>query len=295
MEVQNDLLITNIQRFSVDDGPGIRTTIFLKGCNLKCRWCHNPENISCKPVLQFKKDLCVSCKKCALICERGVHHIEGGKHDIIRDGCLGCGMCTQVCLNKALTILGRKESAEKLFSEILKDKDYYDKSGGGVTFSGGEPMLQYQGLLSILKLCREKGIHTAVDTAGAVPYEYFEKVIPYTDLFLYDIKCISNDIHRKYTGADNRGILSNLLRLSEDNAEIIVRIPLIKGVNTDEKEIRAMAEFLSGLQGVKLYELLPYHDYGIGKYELLGMNAGQEDFEAPPEEEMERIRALFCA
>jgi len=188
-----------------------------------------------------------------------------------------------------LTIIGRKEGIELLLAELLKDRAYYEKSGGGVTFSGGEPMLQYQSLLPMLKLCKENGLHTAVDTAGAVPYEYFEKILPYTDVFLYDLKCISSGIHKKYTGVDNKEILSNLERLSKDGARIILRTPLIEGVNTDEKEIKAMAEFISDLKGVELYEPLPYHDYGIGKYELIGMEADQEDFKTPTEEKMKQI------
>lgn len=289
MEAHHDLYISNIQRFSVDDGPGIRTTVFLKGCNLRCRWCHNPENISSKPVLQFKKDVCISCGKCLQVCENKVHQKVGQEHIIKREYCLACGKCTQTCVSKALTIIGRKEGIELLLAELLKDRAYYEKSGGGVTFSGGEPMLQYQSLLPMLKLCKENGLHTAVDTAGAVPYEYFEKILPYTDVFLYDLKCISSGIHKKYTGVDNKEILSNLERLSKDGARIILRTPLIEGVNTDEKEIKAMAEFISDLKGVELYEPLPYHDYGIGKYELIGMEADQEDFKTPTEEKMKQI------
>lgn len=289
MERKDGLDISHIQRFSVDDGPGIRTTVFLKGCNLKCRWCHNPENITHKPVLQFKKESCIRCGNCLGVCKSKVHQKKGQEHILNRELCQACGMCVQACPQRALTIAGHREHAEQLLAMILKDKDYYDTSGGGVTFSGGEPLLQHQGLLQMLRLCKEKGLHTAVDTAGAVPYRYFEKVLPYTDVFLYDLKCISGGLHQKYTGIDNKEILSNLKRLSEEDVDIIIRTPLIEGVNTDEKEIKTLAEFVSGLKKVKLYELLPYHDYGIGKYGLLGMETEQDGFCAPSEEKMEVI------
>lgn len=287
------LKVSNLQRFSVDDGPGIRTTVFLKGCNLRCMWCHNPENITATPTLQYKAALCVGCGKCQQTCLQGVHQITSeGQHIINRTYCNGCGNCPNVCVNHCLVLVGKEMGIDELLPELLRDKAYFDVSDGGITFSGGEPVLQHSALKEALRCCREAGLHTAVDTAGAVPYVWLEELLPFVDLFLYDLKCISSDVHKKYIGIENEIILHNIQRLGKDGAAIFLRTPLINGVNTDFEELNALADFAASLQGIQRYQLLPYHNYGVGKYQPLGLPAPVE-FTAPSEESREHILQIF--
>ena len=199
--------IFDIQRNSFVDGPGIRTTVFFKGCNLHCTWCHNPESQSAKPEMMFYKNKCTGCGKCREKCPNAL------------EKCELCGKCTIYCPHDAREICGKEYTVDEVLKEILKDKTFYDNSGGGVTFSGGECMLQIDFLEEILKECKKNGIHTAVDTAGHVPFEFFERIIPYTDLFLYDVKCFDSDKHRQYTGVENQLILKNLKRLLATRSE----------------------------------------------------------------------------
>ena len=226
-------IIFEIQRTSFVDGPGIRTTVFFKGCNLRCRWCHNPESQQPMPQMMYFKDKCTGCGECRKVCRYNFER------------CDLCGECVKHCLHNARKICGREYTVDEVFDEIKKDKVFYDISGGGVTFSGGECMLQTEFLAEILKKCRENGINTAVDTAGDTKFECFEKVIPYTDIFLYDIKALSDNIHIKYTGASNKRILENLRRISEDErCDIIIRIPVIPTVNDNPKELKKITDFI---------------------------------------------------
>ncbi len=269
--------IFDIQRASFVDGPGIRTTVFFKGCNLKCKWCHNPESQSAKPQIMFYKNKCIGCGKCVEACPTKMKE------------CVLCGKCADVCLHDARQLCGKEMTAEEVLKTILKDKNFYETSDGGVTFSGGECMLQIDFLYEILKLCKNGGIHTAVDTAGNVKWEYFEKIIPYTDLFLYDVKCFSEQKHVEGTGVSNKLILENLTRLSKEfKGDIIVRIPVMDGYNTDE--LPEIASFLKNL-GITEVELLPYHKMGEHKYDALGMEC--VSFSAPAKEDMEKYKALF--
>ena len=261
--------IYNIQRFSIHDGPGIRTTVFFKGCNLRCLWCHNPESISRRPEVEFYPERCIGCGRCFDACPTHAHILdETGAHRIDRSLCEGCLACAGVCYAEALVGVGRQVSAEELLVSILTDRPYYEQSGGGVTFSGGECMTQADFLSEILAACRREGIHTAVDTAGNVPWESFEKVLDHTDLFLYDLKAADSETHRKLTGAGNERILSNLKNLSAAGKRIIVRIPYIPGCN--DGEIEAMADILKAL-AVERVEVMPYHRLGEGKYAALGI------------------------
>ncbi len=236
-------MIFDIQRNSFVDGPGVRTTVFFKGCILKCKWCHNPESQS------FEK---------------------------------------QTLFNKPC---GKEMTVDEVLQIVMKDKVFYDASGGGVTFSGGECMLQIDFLAEVLKRCRENGIHTAVDTAGHIKWESFEKIMPYTDMFLYDIKLATDELHQKWTGVSNILILENLKRLSKEfNGEIIIRVPIIGEVNDDETEIRNIADVLKGINYTDI-ELLPYHKLGENKYKELGIEA--EIFSVPSDENMKRFRELI--
>ena len=261
-------IIFDIQRNSFVDGPGIRTTVFFKGCNLRCKWCHNPESQSLKPQIMFCADKCTGCGRC-----RG---ITAADSDFI-------------CFNDAKKICGREYTVDEVFAEVVKDRTFYENSGGGVTFSGGECMMQVDFLCEVLKKCKESGIHTAVDTAGNVPWEQFEKILPFTDLFLYDVKAFSEELHKDGTGVSNKLILENLKRLS-GRAEIIIRVPIIGGYNNNIDGLKDIAEFLKGIEFSKV-ELLPYHSLGEHKYDALNMR--REKFSVPDEMEMVEYKKLF--
>ena len=287
------LRVGNIQRFSVDDGPGIRTTVFLKGCNLRCLWCHNPENITNDKILQFHKEQCVFCGKCVQVCPEGVHEIREGRHAVNREHCKTCGKCVEECLYGALSLQGQQMTAEELETEIKKDAAYYRKSGGGVTFSGGEPMLQYENLLPLLQKLKKQKIPIAVDTAGCIPFEWYEKILPYTDLFLFDIKAYTEKLHLELTGQPNRIILENLSGLLKAGAKVWVRIPLIPGLNDSREELEAVCAFLQQMEGIERIEPLTYHSYGVGKYEISGLDYGLTDMEPPNPQMKKRYRTAF--
>lgn len=272
-------MIFDIQRNSYVDGPGIRTTVFFKGCNLRCKWCHNPESQSFYKQMMFYKDKCTGCGKCREVCP---NHLQS---------CDFCGKCELYCPADARKVCGREYTPAEVFAEVIKDKAFYDNSGGGVTFSGGECMLQLDFLCEILKKCKAAGIHTAVDTAGNVPWKSFEKILPFTDLFLYDIKAFGAELHRKGTGVSNELILENLKNLS-GRADIIVRIPVIGGYNDNDEEIRQIADFLKQIKIIKA-ELLPYHAMGEHKYTALGRNT--ESFNVPNKNFMNRSQQLFLS
>lgn len=272
-------LIFDIKRFAVHDGNGIRTTVFFKGCNLRCKWCHNPESQSFEKQMMFYKDKCTGCGKCREICP---NHLQS---------CDFCGKCELYCPAEARKICGREYTSDEVLAEVIKDKAFYENSGGGVTFSGGECMLQLDFLCEILKKCKAAGIHTAVDTAGNVPWKSFEKILPFTDLFLYDIKAFGAELHREGTSVSNELILENLKNLS-GRADIIVRIPVIGGYNDNDEEIRQIADFLKQIKIIKA-ELLPYHAMGEHKYTALGRNT--ESFNVPNKNFMNRSQQLFLS
>lgn len=271
-------MIFDIERNSFVDGPGIRTTVFFKGCNLKCAWCHNPESQDLKPQIMLYKDKCKGCGKCKTICSSP-------------DNCMLCGKCTIYCPADARKVCGKEYTVDEVFTEIIKDKTYYENSSGGVTFSGGECMLQVDFLTEILKKCKENGIHTAVDTAGHIPFKNFEKILPYIDLFLYDIKCFDNEKHKKYTGVDNELILKNLNELSQKDKEIWIRIPVIVGVNDNIKEMNNIKHFLQECNNISKIELLPYHAMGEHKHAAIGKSC--ENFKVPNEQKMNVLREVF--
>ena len=271
--------IFDIERNSYVDGPGIRTTVFFKGCNLRCAWCHNPESQSPKPEMLFYKNKCTCCGKCKEKCPNAL------------ETCSLCGRCTLYCPHNAREICGKEATVDEVVREILKDKVFYENSGGGVTFSGGECMLQIDFLEEILKACNENGIHTAVDTAGNVPFDYFERILTYTDLYLYDIKCYDSEKHKQYTGVGNELILENLKRLLESGKNVWIRIPIIPNVNDSEAEILNIKEFLNLCGSPEKIELLPYHAMGEHKYAAIGKEA--QIFSTPSEEKMMRLKKIF--
>ncbi len=271
--------IFDIERNSFTDGPGIRTTVFFKGCNLQCAWCHNPESQSPKPEMMFYQDQCKGCGKCRNICP---YHFET---------CDLCGKCTWYCAADARKVCGREYTAEEVFAEIIKDKAYYDHSGGGVTFSGGECMLQVDFLAQMLQMCRKSGVHTAVDTAGHVPFESFAKILPDTDLFLYDIKLLDAAQHKRYTGVSNERILDNLKKLFHSGAKIWIRIPVVPGVNDQPEAMEAIRQWLDQNGVPQKVELLPYHAMGENKYRALKKEV--QTFRPPEAEKLKQLQAIF--
>jgi pyruvate formate lyase activating enzyme len=271
--------IFDIQRNSYVDGPGIRTTVFFKGCNLRCLWCHNPESQSPKPQMMLYKNKCTGCGKCK---EKCPNHLES---------CELCGKCTIYCPHDAREICGKEYTVDEVMREILKDKVFYENSGGGVTFSGGECMLQIDFLEEILKACKENGIHTAVDTAGCVPFEYFERILPCTDLFLYDVKCFDSEKHKQYTGVGNELILENLKRLLATDKSVWIRIPIIPTINDTEEELQGIKEYIFSCGKPAKFELLPYHAMGEHKYAAIGKET--QIFSVPGEEKMKHFKNIF--
>lgn len=262
-------MIFNIQRFSVNDGPGIRTTIFLKGCLLHCAWCHNPESISPKKEIALRADRCIRCGDCYTRCPNHAIIQNNGSYITIRESCLVCGTCLEVCVAEARDIVGREMTTEEVMQEILRDVVFYNQSDGGVTFSGGEPLLQYEFLLSLLEACKQKDIHTAVDTSGFTSASILERIALYTDLFLYDLKTMNDARHLKFIGVSNRCILENLRLLAGWNKQIIIRVPIIPDVNDDDESLHAIGSFVNSLRIVKQIHLLPFHQSGIEKYTRL--------------------------
>ena len=266
----SEATIFDIQRSSYVDGPGIRTTVFFKGCNLRCAWCHNPESQSAERQMLFYKNKCDGCGRCKDLSAKDKSFI---------------------CFNGAKEVCGKEYTVDELMAMIIRDKAFYDASGGGVTFSGGECMLQIDFLEAILKECKNNGVHTAVDTAGHVPFECFEQIIPYTDLFLYDVKCYDSDKHRQYTGASNERILSNLGRLLKTGLAMWVRIPIIPTVNDSEEEMLNIKKFIISCGSPEKIELLPYHAMGEHKYAAIGKQA--QTFSVPSKEKISQLKRVF--
>lgn len=261
--------IFNIKRFAVHDGDGIRTTVFFKGCPLKCVWCHNPEGIQFKPQLAYYNNKCISCLECISVCPSGAHNISDGEHIFSRDRCISCGKCAEVCLGDALTFYGREMTVDQLLQILVEDKEFYDSSGGGVTLSGGECLIQADFCAELLKELKKSGIHTAVDTCGFITQEAIDKVMPYTDVFLYDLKAFDEDKHIKCTGQSNKIILDNLKYIDGCGKKTEIRIPYVPEHNSDQLE--KTAKVLKGLKNLTKVRILPYHNYAGTKYNSLDM------------------------
>lgn len=287
------LNIFDIQHFSVQDGPGIRVTVFLKGCNLDCRWCHNPESKSVKNILLYYDEKCVKCQLCKIACPNGVHCFLRNRHWLDRSRCIACGKCVGVCPQGALDMAGRLVSDEELFDHIERDLPFF-AHGGGVTFSGGEPLLQAKALLPVLQKCRECRIHTAIETAGFVPRDNLSIVLPYTDLLLFDIKAITDDIHRIGTGKSNQSVLKNFEYCYESfTGELWVRIPLIPGFNASGEEMQKIGGYLNDKPRISRVELLPYHDTGVSKYQAMDEVYRCRGITAPSGEQMVQFKDIL--
>lgn len=277
-------LTFDIQRFSLHDGPGIRTTVFLKGCPLDCMWCHNPESKSFFPEVSFAGELCEGCRRKV----NGFLRTSSGevRPEELRNFpfCQSCRESVSKSGRDSLKIIGRSQSVEEVIKEVLKDREYYRNSGGGVTISGGEPLAQLSFTLELLKGLKELNIHTAVETCGLAPKESFRKLLPYTDLFLFDYKATGEDLHRKLTGAGNRAILENLDFLYNSKAGIVLRLPLIPGVNDSREHFKAIASLAEKYPGLSGVEIMPYHNIGNDKAWKIGKPSLLNDLKTTPEE-----------
>jgi pyruvate formate lyase activating enzyme len=277
-------IVFDIQRFSIHDGPGIRTTVFFKGCNLRCFWCHNPEGMCPKPELQFTPEKCIGCGECALICPNDAQHIEAGQREFKRELCQVCGQCTEVCYPGGLALVGKEMTVDQVMAEILKDRPFYETSKGGVTLSGGEPLVQREFAAHLLRACKTEGIHTAIETAGNYPWEHLAPLLRWTDLIMMDIKHMDSDKHRQATGVPNHRILETARRLAQSDQAVTIRVPVVPTVNDTPAEIAAIAQFVDDLAGLRAHyhqrdlqtsdlfslELLPFHRLASNKYESLG-------------------------
>ncbi len=269
----NDMrgIVFDIQKFSVNDGPGVRTTVFLKGCQMKCLWCHNPESLSMKPQLSFSKDKCAGCRECEAVCPTGAHSFSPqGEHHVDFSVCDACGKCVDACIHGALKIYGKEQSVDEVFAEVVKDKIYFDKSGGGMTLSGGEALKQFDFSLALAKKCQENGIHVCLETNGASKPEHYRKIAPYVDLFLFDYKATGEKTHKELTGLSQNFVHQNLKLLNDIGAQIILRCPLIPGYNVSEGHLKAIAELSHTMPGIQKVEILPYHNFGKSKAHDIG-------------------------
>jgi pyruvate formate lyase activating enzyme len=285
-------LIFNIQKFSVHDGPGIRTTIFFKGCPLTCQWCHNPESQSYQKEILIDRERCSLCGRCKEHCSQQAIQMVNGKVLYNKNKCNYCESCVDYCYSNAREIAGQEYTVSELMIEIQKDKAFYEQSGGGVTLSGGEVMTQIGFVAELVEACKEQGISVVIDTCGYAPQESFLRIMENVDLFLYDIKIMDSNEHRQYMGQDNALILENLKLLSNKGATIQLRLPLIEGINTTDDHIQMIIDFISDLT-IHSINLLPYHHMGKDKYKKLQMEYPLEQFSRPSEERLKEIQMMF--
>jgi pyruvate formate lyase activating enzyme len=293
-EIDTTGLIFNIQKFAVHDGPGIRTTVFLKGCPLACRWCANAESLSPEPELGFIRERCDGCGNCLTVCTRDAVSRDGeGAIRFDRERCDACGECVMACPAEALTVYGRRVTVTEVFGEVSRDRAFYQSSGGGVTVSGGEPLLQADFVRALFRECRESGIATCLDTSGCASAEKLCQVLAFTDYVLLDIKHLDTERHQLFTGQPNELILANARLIADSGVPMLCRMPLVAGINDDAANIAAMAAFIRGLgEGIAL-ELLPYHRLGAGKYHILGRTYPGETLRTSELEYIESIRQTF--
>ncbi len=284
--------VFNIQRYSLHDGPGIRTTVFLKGCPLRCWWCHNPESQDSRTDIVHVSGRCVACGGCREVCP--LHDpVFDRTADPEANRCIRCGQCVDACPTEARQYIGKESSDEQLLAELIKDEVFWDESGGGVTVSGGEPLAQPQFLLEILRALKRRGIHTAVDTSGFAPCEALLATVPFTDLYLYDIKLLDARRHELYTGVPNQLILDNLAALAQVHNNLWIRVPVIPGINDSPEELAAIARLARSLPAVRQVNLLPYHNTACHKFGRLGQTYGLPDVKTPGEPDMQAAARPF--
>jgi pyruvate formate lyase activating enzyme len=293
--VERTGLIFNIQRYSIEDGPGIRTTVFLKGCLLECLWCSNPESQRFYPEIAYMDSLCNKCGRCIELCaEKAISINSKGVH-INRKSCTNCGKCIEVCSPQALKVFGKEMTVQEVFHEIQADIQYYLNSLGGITVSGGEPLYQPDFTVALLKRCRDEGINTCLDTSGYGDPAALEEVLAYTSLVLFDLKHMNPAAHLKLTRRSNRQIIRNLELTVAAGIPLIIRIPLIPGLNNSDEELMATGRFLAGMKGVKKVQFLPYHTFGMGKYKMLDRRYKLSELGPPTDKELQRAKEILVS
>ncbi|MGL4738224.1 MAG: glycyl-radical enzyme activating protein [Cellulosilyticaceae bacterium] len=289
-------MIFNIQRFCTDDGPGIRTTVFMKGCPLRCKWCHNPESLSKNPGIAWDQNKCTQCGKCIQICQQGCHRwqseADGQVHVLDSAQCQSCGACIKCCPREALSLCGKQYTVDEVMHAVISDERFFRRSGGGLTVSGGEPLWQAEFVVALLRHAKSIGLHTCVETSGAVRDAAIEAVLPYTDLFLFDIKETDEARHLAYVGCSRKQILSNLGKIDAAGVPVKLRCPIIPGVNDREAHFEALAELGRSLQHCVGIQLMPYHELGTGKLRRHGLTE-REVFEVPTEEMKAKWQTLL--
>ena len=286
-------IIFDIKKFSLHDGPGIRTTVFFKGCGLRCWWCHNPESQHPKSELLLRPELCIQCGTCVAECPQGAIQWSGERFITNRERCDRCGTCVTACTANAREIVGREMTVEQVMAEVLNDVIFYDESGGGVTFSGGEPLLQVEFLLGLLRACKVHDVHTVVDTCGFASPGTLDRVRPYADLFLYDLKLMDDARHRRVTGVPNGSILDNLRRLAEYHHPVVLRVPIIPHINDDEENLRQIGALVRSLPNIKQVDILAYHRLGMDKHERLNSPNPMPETVPPSADKMAAIKCLL--
>ncbi len=282
-------VIFNIQRYSVQDGPGVRTTVFMKGCPLRCLWCSNPESQKAHPQVSHRNTLCTKCGRCLEACPQDAISLGQAGIRINRSRCDNCGACVPVCYPGAIEVLGREVTVDEVLAEAKKDALFYRNSGGGITISGGEPLSQPDFVAELLRRCQDDGLHTTIDTCGYAPQDALQSVLRYVDLVLFDIKHLQEVPHRKATAVSNRRIISNALTVARAGVPMIMRLPLIPGVNDSEDNVRGTGRFAQEL-GIRRLDLLPYHRFGTSKYTNLDRRYRLEGLVSPTDEEVQRLK-----